>query len=440
MNLQGVRNGPERILAGASVARDVPAAARAPSALERAARAALFERLRGLTWGSITLRDGQGVETFGPASAAASGDAPAVELVVHDPRLYVDLAAKGSVGAGGAYIEGLWACDDLVGLVRILVRNRAVLEGLEKGLARLGGAALRWWHARRDNTRDGSRANIAAHYDLGNDFYSLFLDESMMYSCAIFESPEQTLEAAQRGRLARICRKLDLQPTDHLLEIGTGWGAMAVFAAREFGCRVTTTTISKEQYALARERVRAAGVADRVEVVMQDYRDLQGRFDKLVSIEMIEAVGERWFDAYFAKCSSLLAPNGSMLLQAITLRDQHYAQALKGVDFIQRFVFPGSCIPSTSAMLERTARVTDLALFHLEDLGPHYVRTLAEWRRRFFSRLDDVKAQGFSDEFVRLWDFYLCYCQGGFEERSISVAQLLFTKPLCRRAALTGAI
>jgi cyclopropane-fatty-acyl-phospholipid synthase len=436
MNSHVVRNRPALLHEGSSGAPSAPRSARAPSALERAARKGLVERLRKLGWGALTLRDASGVETFG---AAREGE-PAVELVVRDPRLYLDVAAKGSVGAGGAYIDGAWSCDDLVGLVRILVRNREVLESMEQGLARLGGAALRWWHARRDNTRDGSRANIAAHYDLGNDFYALFLDESMMYSCAIFESPEQSLEDAQRQRLDRICTKLDLQSTDHLLEIGTGWGALAVFAAREYGCRVTTTTISKQQYDLAVERVRAAGLAERVTVVMRDYRDLQGRFDKLVSIEMIEAVGERWFDAYFSKCSALLAPHGSMLLQAITIRDQHYAQALKGVDFIQRYVFPGSCIPSTSAMLERMARVTDLTLFHLEDLGPHYVLTLAEWRRRFFARLEDVKAQGFSDEFVRLWDFYLAYCQGAFAERSIGVAQMLFTKPLCRRAALTGAL
>lgn len=412
-----------------------PATARAPSALERAARKGLVQRLRNLRWGALTLRDTVGVETFGQRREGE----PVVELVVHDPRFFLDVAAKGSVGAGGAYIEGAWACDDLVGLVRILVRNREVLNSMETGLARLGGAALRWWHARRDNTRDGSRANIAAHYDLGNDFYKLFLDDSMMYSCAIFDAPEQSLEDAQRGRLELICRKLELRSSDHLLEIGTGWGAMAIHAAREYGCRVTTTTISKEQHDLAVERVRAAGLGERVTVVMQDYRDLQGRYDKLVSIEMIEAVGERWFDAYFQKCSTLLAPDGLMLLQAITIRDQYYAPALDGVDFIQRFVFPGSCIPSTSALLERMARVTDLTLFHLEDLGPHYVRTLAEWRRRFLARLDEVRAQGFSDEFIRLWDFYLSYCQGGFAERSIGVSQMLFQKPLARRATLSGA-
>jgi cyclopropane-fatty-acyl-phospholipid synthase len=435
MNSDTVRPRPQLILDGLEAQRRAATPARSFSALERAARKGLVERLRNLKWGALTLRDSLGAESFG---ARRAGE-PAVELIVHDPRLYVDVAAKGSVGAGGAYIDGAWACDDLVGLVRILVRNREVLNAMESGIARLGGAALRWWHARRDNTRDGSRANIAAHYDLGNDFYKLFLDESMMYSCAIFEAPEQSLEDAQRARLERICRKLDLQRTDHLLEIGTGWGAMAVYAAREYGCRVTTTTISKEQRDLAVERVRAAGLEGRVEVVMQDYRDLQGQFDKLVSIEMIEAVGERWFDAYFSKCSSLLAPHGLMLLQAITIRDQFYAQALEGVDFIQRYVFPGSCIPSTASMLERVARVTDMTLVHLEDIGPHYVRTLAEWRRRFFANLEQVKAQGFSDEFIRLWEFYLCYCEGGFAERSIGVSQLLLQKPLARRPSVIGA-
>lgn len=399
----------------------------------RIARRALHARLAALAWGRLVLRDEQGSAHFGADDAAG---APHVTVEVRDPSLYLDLAARGSVGAGEAYVRGAWSTDDLVGLVRILVRNRAVLQGLEGGLARLGALGLRWFHARRANTRAGSRANIAAHYDLGNDFYRLWLDPTLMYSCATFTRAGMSLEQAQRSRLERICRKLELGPRDHLLEIGSGWGGLAEHAAREHGCRVTTTTISPAQYEFTRERIARAGLAGRVEVLCQDYRDLHGRYDKLVSLEMIEAVGERWFDAFFRKCSQLLAPEGALLLQAITIRDQHYEEALRSVDFIQRHVFPGSCIPSIAACAERIARCTDFNLFHLEDIGPHYARTLHEWRRNFLARVDEVKALGHSDEFVRLWEFYLAYCEGGFEERALGDVQMLLTKPLCRRAPL----
>jgi cyclopropane-fatty-acyl-phospholipid synthase len=399
------------------------------SLAEKLARRALESRLAGLAWGRVVIRDAHAALGFG-------GGAPEATLRVHDPAFYLSVATRGSVGAGESYVRGEWSCDDLVSLVRILVRNREQLEGLEGGLARAGAALLRWYHARRDNTRTGSRSNISAHYDLGNGFYRLWLDETMMYSCAIFPRAGMSLHEAQQARLESICRKLDLQPGQHLLEIGTGWGGMAEYAAREHGCRVTTTTISREQHAFARERIARAGLAGRVEVLCEDYRDLAGRYDKLVSIEMVEAVGERWFDAYFRKCSELLEPHGAMLLQSITIRDQHYEQALRSVDFIQRYVFPGACIPSVAALTQRVARCTDMTLLHLEDIGAHYATTLREWRRRFHARLPEVRALGFDDEFVRLWEFYLCYCEGGFEERALGDVQLLLTKPLCRRAPL----
>jgi cyclopropane-fatty-acyl-phospholipid synthase len=402
--------------------------------LQAAARKALVARLRHLRWGQIALSDEWGEATLGGATADAA--APSVRLRVLDPRAYLDIVAGGSPGAGKSFVLGRWQCDDLVGLVRILVRNRDVLTGLERGWARLGALGLRWYHARRDNTPAGSRENIASHYDLSNDFYRLFLDESMMYSCAIFEREGQDLEQAQAGRLERIGQKLELSPADHVLEIGTGWGALSIHAARRFGCRVTTTTISRAQFELATERVRAAGLEGCVTVLLEDYRELTGQYDKLVSVEMIEAVGERWFDEYFTRCSALLRPEGMMLLQAITIRDQHYAQALREVDFIQRYVFPGSCIPCTSAILERVARCTDMSLFHLEDIGPHYVHTLREWRRRLLAKRDQVRSLGFDEQSLRLWEFYFGYCEGGFSERVISAAQMLFTKPLCRRAAL----
>ncbi len=323
---------------------DAPVATRRAESfgfLERFARSQLHQRLANLKWGRLVLRDELGSAVFG------GGEGPSATIEVHDGSMYMDVATQGSVGAGEAYARGLWSTDDLVAVTRILVRNRDVLQGMESGLARLGGAALRFWHLRRDNTRDGSRANIAAHYDLGNDFYALWLDETMMYSCAAWEREGQTLHQAQVARLERICRKLDLRPGEHLLEIGTGWGGMALHAAREFGCRVTTTTISRRQHELATERVARAGLSNRVTVLLEDYRDLQGQYDKLVSLEMVEAVGERWYDTYFKKCSDLLKPEGLMLLQAITIRDSQYKEALRSVDFIQRFIFPGSSfIPS----------------------------------------------------------------------------------------------
>jgi cyclopropane-fatty-acyl-phospholipid synthase len=292
--------------------------------------------------------------------------------------------------------------------------------------------ALKAWHALRRNTRTGSRRNIAAHYDLGNDFFRLFLDSKLMYSSGIF-APGDTLEDASERKLERICQKLELRADDHLVEIGTGWGGMAVHAASRYGCRVTTTTISREQHALASQRVQEAGLGDRVSVLLEDYRDLRGEFDKLVSIEMIEAIGHQYLDTYFGKCASLLKPEGLALIQAITIEDERYEQALRSVDFIKRHVFPGSFIPCVSAMVGSAAGAGKLRLLNLEDFGPSYAETLRHWRLRFLSRLDEVRAQGFDERFIRLWEFYLCYCEGGFLERSISDVHLLFARAGNRR-------
>ena len=402
--------------------------------LARWLRPRLLERFERLAWGRLTLVEDGGEVSFGTRSP----DAPDVRVRVRDPELWVDLALGGSVGAGEAYVAGHWEADDLPGLVRVLVRNRAVLEDLEGGLARLGAPLLKLAHRLRDNSCDGSRRNISGHYDLGNDFYKLFLDETMMYSCAVFEHEGQSLHDASLAKLERIARKLDLRPDDHLLEIGTGWGGMALHAAGRYGCRVTTTTISQAQHDLAVERVRAAGLQGRVEVLLEDYRDLRGRYDKLVSIEMIEAVGERWLDTYFASCSRLLQPDGVMLLQAITMQEQLYDSMRKNVDFIQRHVFPGSHLVSVRAVAERVARVTDLRIAHLEDISEHYVTTLQHWRQRFLARRDEVRALGFGEPFLRLWDYYLAYCEGGFAERSIGDVQLLLTKPLARAPVPLG--
>jgi cyclopropane-fatty-acyl-phospholipid synthase len=396
------------------------------SAIDRWLRTQLLARLDALDHGTLVVHDALGEHRFGDAS----GDAlPPVHVWVDEPAFYRAVAAQGSVGAGEAYIAGHWRCDDLVALVRLLVRNRALLDGMESGLARLGGWALRRWHALRRNTREGSRRNIAAHYDLGNDFFALFLSPDLMYSSAMFASADDDLDTASFRKLDAVCRKLALGPDDRVIEIGTGWGGFALHAARHYGCHVTTTTISREQHALASQRVAGAGLQDRVTLLLQDYRDLQGTYDKLVSIEMIEAIGAQYLDIFFGKLGALLRPGGQALLQAITIEDHRYVQARDSVDYIKRFVFPGSFIPSLNAMYAAKTRASDLQVVHQEDFGLSYAYTLRAWRRRFLTRLHDVRAQGFDERFIRLWEFYLAYCEGGFLERSIGVSHLLMARP-----------
>ncbi len=363
-----------------------------------------------------------------------------VSISVNDPQFYSDIGFGGSVGAGEAYFQQRWDCSDLTALVRILLQNREVLDGMDGHIARLQEPLNKVLHWLNRNTRTGSRRNIEAHYDLGNDLFKLFLDKNMMYSCALYEHPDDTLEQASIAKLDTICRKLDLKPTDHLLEIGTGWGGFALYAAQHYGCRVTTTTISQEQFELAQTRVKDAGLTDQITVLCKDYRDLEGQYDKLVSIEMIEAIGHQYMPTYFKQCSRLLKPDGMMLLQAITITDQGYKSALRSVDFIQRYIFPGSFIPSVSAMTTAITQNSDMRLYNLEDIGPHYATTLKHWRERFFNRIEEVRSLGYSDQFIRMWEFYLCYCEGGFIERAIGDVHMLLVKPQCRRAVIAAAI
>ena len=404
-----------------------------PHLLDGIAARASRRRLAGIRDGRILILDRGRRYSYGAPTTRCPFEAT---VEVHDPRFWSELAFGGSIGAGEAYMAGYWTSDDLTGLVRILLANREVLDGMETGLARLTEPLQKSLHWLNRNTRTGSRRNVAAHYDLGNEFFALFLDPTMMYSCAIFERPGMTLEEAQYARLARVCRQLDLRPTDHLLEIGTGWGGMAIYAAQRHGCRVTTTTISRAQYELARERVAAAGLEDRVTLLLEDYRELRGQYDKLVSLEMIEAVGHRYFDTYFAQCGRLLRDDGLMLLQAITIADQRYEAARRAVDFIQRYIFPGGALPSITAMLGSITAHTDLKLVGLEDIGPHYATTLRHWRAGFLRRLDEVRALGYPESFIRMWEFYLCYCEGGFEERAVGDVLMLLAKPGNRRTHL----
>jgi len=329
-------------------------------------------------------------------------------------------------------MEGLWSADDLTMVMRILALNQKAFEDMEKGLARLTAPVYKFYHYVRKNTKVGSRKNILAHYDLGNDFYALFLDETMTYSCGIFEQENSTLREASEAKYDRICRKLQLAPGDRVVEIGTGWGGFAMHAARNYGVHVTTTTISDEQYLFAQDRIKSTGLQDRITLLKKDYRDLGGKFDKLVSIEMIEAVGHQYLTDFFRTCSRLLKDDGLMALQAITIGDQIFDRHKRSVDFIKRYIFPGSCIPSITAISNAIARATDLRLVHLEEITPHYARTLREWRRRFFANISKVRALGFSETFVRMWEYYLCYCEGGFAERYIGDVQIIFAKPIHR--------
>jgi cyclopropane-fatty-acyl-phospholipid synthase len=291
-------------------------------------------------------------------------------------------------------------------------------------------------HLLNRNTRLGSKKNISAHYDIGNDLFELFLDPTMMYSSAYYKDEDMSLEQASIAKLDLICKKLELGPEDHLLEIGTGWGGLAIHAASNYGCKVTTTTISDEQFVLAQARIKENHLEDKITVVKQDYRDLEGQYDKLVSIEMIEAIGHQYMRTYFNKCCSLLKPDGMMLIQAITIKDQLYKEALKDVDFIKKYIFPGGFLPSINAMVKTISDSTDMKLFHLQDIGPHYAKTLNHWRERFFEKLDEIRGLGYSDEFIRLWEYYFCYCEGGFIERDIGTVQMVLTRPENRREPL----
>ncbi len=395
-------------------------------------RRRLLEQIAHLRDCEIVFHDALGETRIGIPAADPAATLRA-HVKVHDPEFYRILALGGSVGAGEAFRDGLWTCDELVALVRIFVRNRDLLDDMETGLARLGGALLRAYHSLRRNTRSGARRNISEHYDLGNDLFRLFLDDNLMYSSAVYADPDESLDVASTRKLERICEKLDLEPGQRVIEIGTGWGGFAMHAARHHGVHVVTTTISQEQRDLAVQRIDAAGLADRIDVVMQDFRDLRGSYDRLVSIEMVEAIGPKLLDRYFGQLSDLLKPDGLALVQAITIEDHRYQQALESVDFIKRHIFPGCFIPSISAMLASLARTSNLRLTHLEDIGPSYALTLAEWRRRFNAAHPEVLALGYPERFVRLWNYYLAYCEGGFRERSIGDVQMLFAKPGNRR-------
>ena len=396
-------------------------------------RRGVLRQLSQLKSGHLVITENGERLIFGDSGAGLVG-----EVQIHDTSVWGMIASNGSIGAGEAFIHGYWSSPDLTKVIRVLVSNMDVLDAMEGGLARLGRPLIRGLHWINRNTRKGSQKNIAAHYDLGNDMFEQFLDPTMMYSAAQFLTADDTLEQAQLNKLQRICQKLDLKPADHLLEIGTGWGSMALYAAQHYGCKVTTTTLSKEQFDYTQARIEALGLQEQVTLLLEDYRDLTGQYDKLVSIEMIEAVGHHFLPSYFKQCARLLKPHGLMLLQAITIREQRYEQAKSSVDFIQRYIFPGGALPSVQKMLEIVGKDTDMNLMHMEDFGLHYAKTLRLWHENFRRAHGRLTELGYDDYFLRLWEFYLCYCEGGFLERSIGTAQLLLAKPAAMPAPLLG--
>ena len=385
----------------------------------RIARWLLFRLLSGIRGGSRTRREGAQAFHFGGTSAALLAD-----VQILSPGVYWRVLRGGSLAAAEAWMDGEWETTQLTPLLEILALNGQVLGRLEKGFRLFSRPLERLRHWTRRNSRAQARENIAAHYDLGNTFYAHFLDNELLYSSALFTADEQDLTTAQQAKMARLCDQLALNANDHLLEIGTGWGAMAEYAARHYGCRVTTTTLSQEQYLWAKERIVRAGLQDRVEVLLCDYRDLTGEYDKLVSIEMIEAVGKRYLPTFFRTCQARLRPGGRMAIQAITIQDQRYRDYSKSVDFIQRYIFPGGFLPSITAMNELMTRHTDFVMRNLFDMGPDYARTLALWRQRFVHAWQEIEKLGFDERFRRMWLYYLGYCEAGFNARTISVVQL----------------
>ena len=390
------------------------------------ARAGVGAVLGRVSSGHIDVVEGSRERGYGPADAELRAT-----LTINDPAAWRG-PLRGSVGLGEGYVEGLWETDDLVALIQIAARELQGMDGIRGAVARPRGL----WHRVRglvpENTRPGARRNISAHYDLGNDLFAAFLDERMMYSCAYFAEDTTSLEGAQLAKLDRICDQLRLGPENHLLEIGTGWGGLAIHAARRSGCRVTTTTISREQFELARRRVREAGLSDQVTVLLQDYRDLEGHFDRLVSVEMIEAVGWQYFDDFFRRCDQLLTDDGLMLLQAITIDDRIYEIEKGARSFANTHVFPGGCLPSQGLIAGSLERVTSMKQVWVDDITAHYPPTLAAWRERFFAAWERLRERGYDERFRRLWDFYLSSSEAGFRERRIGDVQALFAKPRAR--------
>ena len=379
--------------------------------------------LKNISEGTLSIIEGSDKYEFGNKKSLNA------EIIVNNPRFYTEILFGGSIGASEAYIHKSWTSNDLTKVIQLMARNQSTMDSMEGPFRIIMAPVLRMFHALNRNTLYGSKKNIARHYDLSNKFFSLFLDSTMMYSSAIYPNKTSTIETAAEYKLDVICKKLDLKKSHRVIEIGSGWGGFAIYAAKNYGCHVTTTTISKEQYKYVREKIKQLKLEKHIKIIFKDYRELTGKYDKLVSIEMIEAVGHKFYDSYFQKVSELLNQNGDALIQAITIRDQRYKRAIRTVDFIQKYIFPGSCIPSINAMQNAITGSGDMVIDDVRDIGNHYAKTLATWREKFTLNKRSIIKLGFDERFLRMWEFYFCYCQGGFLEKSISTIHLHITKP-----------
>jgi len=398
--------------------------------VDKTAKNIIIKLLTQIKKSQLTLIDKEQSFVFGNKNAS-------LKAIIHinNPKTYKRLLLGGAIAAGESYIDGWWSSPDLTKVIQVLAREKQLKEGLEKSFSKVITKAFvfpKWlFHKARKNTKSGSKQNILAHYDLGNEMYKTFLDKEMMYSSAIYPNADATLEEAQLHKLDTICQRLALKPGESLLEIGTGWGALAIYAAQHYGVTVTTTTISDAQYEYTKERIDSLGLNDRITLLSNDYRELEGQFDKLVSIEMIEAVGHEYLGSFFETCNRHLKPGGKMLLQAITIADQRYDQYRKGVDFIQRYIFPGGCLPSINVMASKVANQTDMVITGVDDIGQDYAQTLKHWSERFESALPDIQKMGYGQDFIRLWQFYFAYCEGAFRERNISTVHMTAVKSTC---------
>ena len=383
----------------------------------------IHQRLSQIKDAHIIIKDGKSINKFGkPGNLSA-------KINILDIVFYKNIILGGTIGASESFIRGEWSSPNLTNVIRVLARNTEAQDKLENLFTLLSQPFLKVMHKLNENSVRGSKKNISRHYDLSNDFFSLFLDKNMMYSSAIYKSRKTSLDDASTNKLDVICKKLNLKKTDHVIEIGTGWGGFAIYAAKNYGCKVTTTTVSIEQYKFSKQKIKEAGLGKKIKVLLKDYRLLKGQYDKLVSIEMIEAVGYQFYDEYFKIIGQLLKNDGEALIQAITIKDQRYSKAIQSVDFIQKYIFPGSCIPSITAIQNSLTSSTDLVINDIRDIGHHYARTLADWRKRFLKNKQEIRKLGFDDKFLRMWLFYFAYCEGGFEEKVISDIHLHITKP-----------
>ena len=388
----------------------------------------VFNQLHKITKGSLTLKDASSSYTFGDQKNIKLH----AEIIIHNPRFYRFVVFGGSIGCSEAYMSDYWSSPNLTNVIRLFAINPQLTDELESKFNILLKPFFRVIHRLNKNSQRNSKRNISAHYDLSNNFFKLFLDESMMYSSAIFKTRNQTLKAASLNKLDIICQKLNLKPTDHVVEIGSGWGGFAIFAAENYGCKVTTTTISQQQFSYTRDLINKKKLGKKITLLFEDYRNLEGKYDKLVSIEMIEAVGHHYYHEYFKKINTLLKPDGIALIQAITIRDQRYSQALQNVDFIQKNIFPGSCIPSIEIIQKNLTKETDMIISDLENINHHYAKTLNLWKKAFNKNQNKIIKLGFDERFIRMWNFYFSYCEGGFAERAINDFHILMSKPLNR--------